>query len=426
MNQEPELEPEIIRLATIISKSTLSLTQHLAENGLPQPSFDTPLSQATTTEITTARTTAINACMDLLDHLQGPLTCMLPLYNGSSLQAISRYSIPTHVPLDGEISYEDLSSKCGIHVFELKQVIRFAIVFHRLFKEERKGFVSHSVGSRILVRDEIVRAGIGQFDEFYGCFARVYAMDLFKGHEPNETGFSLSHDTDESLFQYLRTRPTKAKQFSEAMKFYTGPIPAYSPDFLIRGYPWVDLPKGAVVVDLGGSDGHVGRLIKRANPKIRVVVQDLEGVIEEAKTESISHPQSGPLDAVSEVEFQPHDFFTPQPITADIYLFRWVLHDWPDEYVIQILRQLIPALKPGAKVVVNESLCPDSGSLPVAMERYIRYMDLMMLAINKSRLRDEGEWRGLFEMADGRFDGVRCWVTEGSALAVIEATWGAG
>lgn len=217
------------------------------------------------------------------------------------------------------------------------------------------------------------------------------------------------------------------------MKFYTGPIPAYSPNFLIKGYPWDTLPAGSVVVDLGGADGHVGRMIADANPEVTVIVQDLDSVVEEAEVEAEieveagtgSQPgnRSGEVGRKSRVQFLAHDFFTPQPISADVYLFRWVLHDWSDEYVVRILRQLVPVLKKGARVVVNESLCPESGSLPIAMERYIRYMDMMMLAFTKSRLRDEGEWRGLFSQADGRFGGVRCWTPEGAALAIIEATW---
>ncbi|OJJ07029.1 hypothetical protein ASPVEDRAFT_88295 [Aspergillus versicolor CBS 583.65] len=417
-----EKEAEVISLAKTITQSTESLCRLLTEHGLPMPSLDTtPQSifspQASTAEITTAKTKAINACMELLDRLQGPLTCMLPLYNGSALQTISRYKIYTHVPTTGSISYEDLSSKCGIHVFELKQVIRFAIVFHRLFTEEKKGFVAHSAGSRILAQDGIVQAGIGQFDEFYPAFARtVDAIDQFDGHEPNETGFSLAHNTNQDLFSYLRSHPAKSKQFTEAMKFYTGPIPAYSPNFLIKGYPWDTLPTGSVVVDLGGADGHVGQMIADANPGLCVIVQDLDTVVE---AKAGPHP----VNKRGQVEFLAHDFFTPQPITADVYLFRWVLHDWSDEYVVRILRQLVPALKKGARVVVNESLCPESGSLPLAMERYIRYMDMMMLAFTKSRLRDEEEWRGLFAQADGRFGGVKCWTPEGAALAIIEATW---
>lgn len=193
-----EQEAEAVSLANTITQSTETLCRLLAEHGLPMPSIDTTprttSPSGNTPEIATAKAKAINACMELLDRLQGPLTCMLPLvsphqvptpgnqltnsawgkkYNGSALQTISRYKIYTHVPTTGAISYEDLSSKCDIHVFELKQVIRFAIVFHRLFTEETKGLVAHSAGSRILAQDEIVQAGIGQFDEFYPAFARV-------------------------------------------------------------------------------------------------------------------------------------------------------------------------------------------------------------------------------------------------------------
>lgn len=60
-----------------------------------------------------------------------------------------------------------------MHVFELKQIVRFAIVHHRLFAEERKGFVSHSSNSWVLAQDAITQAGVGQFDEFNGSFVRV-------------------------------------------------------------------------------------------------------------------------------------------------------------------------------------------------------------------------------------------------------------
>lgn len=200
------------------------------------------------------------------------------------------------------------------------------------------------------------------------------------------------------------------------MKFYTGPIPACSPDSLIIGYPWASLPDGAVVVDIGGSDGHVGRLISQANQNIQVIVQDLPFVVEEAQASGIN-------DGQERVELKAHDFFTPQTVVADVYLYRWVMHDWPDKYVVQILRQLVPVLKKGAKVVVNESLCPDPGVLPLAMERYIRYLDLMMLSIHNSRLRDEEEWQGLFQEADPRFGTVKCWTVPNAALSIIESVW---
>ena len=206
------------------------------------------------------------------------------------------------------------------------------------------------------------------------------------------------------------------------MTYYQAPTPAISPKFLASGYPWHELPPKAIVVDLGGNNGHVAKLIAAANPKIQVVVQDLPEVVKQVES-----AEPAPNDAPNEnvglpIKFQGHNFFEPQTLEADVYLMRWILHDWPDHYVVRILRQLVPALKKGAKVVVNESLCPDSMSMPLSMERYIRWMDMIMLSLNNSRLRDEDEWQGLFQEADLRFGAVRCWTPQGSALA-IEVTW---
>ena len=148
------------------------------------------------------------------------------------------------------------------------------------------------------------------------------------------------------------------------MKFYTNAVPGNSERYLVEGYPWTALGK-ANVVDVGGSDGHVSISLARANPDLRFIVQDRSEMIESAC-------RNGPSDCVDQVKFQAHDFFTPQPVSAEVYLFRWIFHDWPDKYVIKILQQLTPALKPGAKIVVNESMCPEPGSMPLSMERTVR------------------------------------------------------
>lgn len=59
----------------------------------------------------------------------------------------------------------------------------------------------------------------------------------------------------------------------------------------------------------------------------------------------------------SNVSFMAHDFFVPQSVTgADAYLFRWILHNWSDKYCVRILRALVPALKPGARIILNEHI----------------------------------------------------------------------
>jgi hypothetical protein len=168
------------------------------------------------------------------------------------------------------------------------------------------------------------------------------------------------------MFEFLRTEPLKADRFSKAMRFYSAGVPGYSESYLVKGYDWNSLGAG-VVVDVGGADGHVSRALSKAYPRLNMVVEDLPEVVAAAE-------QAWPT---SRVQYQAHDFFSTQPVVAaDVYLFRWVFHDWPDHYVVRILRAQVPALRKGSRILVNESLSPPTGSLPLTLERtiwYVRY-----------------------------------------------------
>lgn len=61
----------------------------------------------------------------------------------------------------------------------------------------------------------------------------------------------------------------------------------------------------------------------------------------------------------SRITFEEQDFFKRQPTTADIYIFRHILHDWSDADCLRILRALVPALKDGAKVLISEAVVPE-------------------------------------------------------------------
>jgi hypothetical protein len=76
-----------------------------------------------------------------------------------------------------------------------------------------------------------------------------------------------------------------------------------------------------------------------------------------------SAPSRCPPELLSRIEFQAHDFYTPQPVKgADVYFFRWICHNQSDKYGVKMMKQLIPALKPGAKIVINDNCLPKPGS----------------------------------------------------------------
>ena len=140
-----------------------------------------------------------------------------------------------------------------------------------------------------------------------------------------------------------------------------------SPSHLATGYPWSDIPPNSTVIDVGGSEGHVSVAIAQRHQHLKFVVQDLPEVIETAKL-----PNDVDAGVRERVRFEVHDFLTDQRTQGEVFLLRWILHDWPDQYVVRILRHLRPALRPGNKIIVNDQLMPEPGHVGPIVERQIR------------------------------------------------------
>ena len=155
------------------------------------------------------------------------------------------------------------------------------------------------------------------------------------------------------------------------MKSFTS-NPGQSPTHLATGYPWSDIPSNSTIIDIGGSEGHVSLAIAQRHSHLSFVVQDLPEVIEAATL-----PGDVDEGVKGRVRFEVHDFLTDQTTRGEVFLLRWILHDWPDQYVVRILRHLRPALRPGNKILVNDLLMPEPGSVATVVERQIRCVSLL-------------------------------------------------
>ena len=205
----------ILELATQILHATAKVNDYLISLDLPQPSFgiDGPTTLSLESpEAEEARMNAIAASVELGDLLQGPVSCLRPAINASSLEAIYRWNIPSKVPLNGsEISFTALAKECDMYEPNLRRILRYAILYHRVFQEPRAGFVTHSAASLLLAKDPAMFDALGlMFDESWQAFARVSpncfssprfqadgicflktqtcdALQTLDGQEPNET-----------------------------------------------------------------------------------------------------------------------------------------------------------------------------------------------------------------------------------------------
>ncbi|XXG93998.1 hypothetical protein Hte_000249 [Hypoxylon texense] len=101
-----------------------------------------------------------------------------------------------------------------------------------------------------------------------------------------------------------------------------------------------------------------------------------------------------PADVGERVRYMTHDFFTEQP---------------SDKYAVRMLQALVPALKPGARVVLNDVVVPSPENMPPGSALGVRSGDLSMTTLLNAGDREMADWARLFEAAgpEFRFDGGR-------------------
>jgi SAM-dependent methyltransferase len=180
------------------------------------------------------------------------------------------------------------------------------------------------------------------------------------------------------MFDFFEDNPERMSRFKDAMSFLQT-FPGLEPSYAVKSYDWASLGK-ATVVDVGGSHGLVCIALAKEFPNLQFVVQDLPKVVEDARTKS-------PAELSHRVTFQAHDFFQEQPVkNAEIYYFRWILHDWSDKYCVKILQALIPALKPGARLLFSERCFEAPCTLPLRAERWNRYVPYRIVILTSYRL----------------------------------------
>ncbi|CZR64269.1 related to sterigmatocystin 7-O-methyltransferase precursor [Phialocephala subalpina] len=417
----------LTELANAISENTKIITDYLASKNLSAPSLDAdglvelPISPADK-DAWTARSKLVAATKELQVLTVGPKESLRHLawdcVNNLSLRAIYHFDIAKAVPLSGDISHSDLAKITKVDPTNLRRLIRHAIT-NFIFREPRPGYVAHTSSSRLLAEDAQLQAWVGFFSEdLQGPVAKtVDAMDKWpESQEPRNTGFQVANNTEDNFFEWFAKNPDRLGRYGTAMAANAA-SEGYNVKHVVEGYAWDSLGE-AIVVDLGGSQGHVSVAIAEKYPNLKFVVQELPSMRPPYVTGTLVTPQ-----LESRVTLTTHDFFTPQPVTADIYYFRWIFHNWSDSYAIKILQSLVPALKPGARVLINDGILPEPGTVGGMEEKSIRTMDLLQFVTCNGREREVQDWKDLFRQADERFQFSKAWKPEKSHMWLIEAAW---
>jgi len=144
------------------------------------------------------------------------------------------------------------------------------------------------------------------------------------------------------------------------------------------------------------------------NPAPSGIVLDLPNIAEIAKGAAAEVGLERRVTSVG------GDFFEAVP-AADLYLLRYILHDWDDAACIRILRNCRRAMLPGGRVAVIEQVLGDIGQPGPAP-----LMDLNMMVMLGGRERSETEYGQLFAAAGLRL--ATTIETNTPMATIIEAT----
>lgn len=79
-----------------------------------------------------------------------------------------------------------------------------------------------------------------------------------------------------------------------------------------------------------------------------------------------------------------------------------IIHDWPDEEALEIIRSLVPAMKRGySKLLINEFVLADAGA-----PWMLTSLDLALMTVLSARERTAAEFKTLIEGAGLKITGI--------------------
>jgi hypothetical protein len=189
------------------------------------------------------------------------------------------------------------------------------------------------------------------------------------------------------LFQFFAQHPEVAQVFDQAMS----DLSSLDSPAVADAYSFSEIHS---IVDVAGGHGRLLATIMARNPQLKGTLYEMPHVVEGAR--------NGPLKPVMDrCTFSSGDMFSSVPAGADAYLMKHIIHDWPDDVCIKILKACRKGVNPGGKLlVVDHVIQPGNDFHPG------KFLDLQMLIFPGGCERTEKQFRELFTAAGWKLSRV--------------------
>jgi O-methyltransferase domain/Dimerisation domain len=297
---------------------------------------------------------------------------------------------------DGPLTIDELAERVNADGDALRRLLR-ALIGRGVFRQRRDGrFELNSLADSLRSNASV---SMNSAARFHGSQEQRERWTLLA--DSVRTGTSVVPGLrGKSSFEYFAENPELSELFNQTMTSVSQMTDAT----VVAAYDFSVYP---TIVDVGGGHGPLLAAILASAPASRGVLYDLPRVVADA-------PGVLRKQAVAErVSIVEGSFFDSVPGGGDAYLLKNVIHDWPDETALHILRNVRAAASPAATVLLVEFVIPrHNRDFPG------KWVDLEMLLNLGARERTEADYRDLLGEAGLSLTRI---VQTASPLSVIEA-----
>lgn len=306
-----------------------------------------------------------------------------------SISVAAKLYIADHLH-EGARAVAELAELTGTHEPSLYRLMR-ALTSVGVFKKETDGCYSNSVLSEFLRSDhpESFRAASHMICDHEHWRAHGNLL-----HSVRTGEIAFEHTFGMPVFPYYAANHEAAKVFDDAMTSFSKSIA----NAVVQVY---DFSAASTIADIGGGHGLLLETVLSAAPEAKGILFDQPQVIEGAQVSERVETISG-------------DFFSSIPVAADVYLLKFIIHDWNDEQSDAILNNLAASARPGAKVLLVESVVEEDDAIPSMS----KVMDLNMLAMTGGKERTATEYDALLKKAGFKLTRV---IPTPSPMQIVEA-----
>jgi hypothetical protein len=235
--------------------------------------------------------------------------------------------------------------------------------------------------------------------------ASFHGRETYKGlgellHTVRTGGAAWDHAYGLSLWEYLRANPDRARTYDDTMSAF------YNSELLVIAEAY-GFSQFRSIVDIGGGNGSVLATILRRYTGMTGVLFDQPDVVTRAE---------GAFRADESLRgryrLEGGNCFDRVPTGSELYMLRYVIHDWDDQSAAQILRTCRTAMSKDSRLLLIERILGDHNRDAVTA-----WMDISMMMFG-GKERTVAEYEALLAGAGLAVTRV---ITTPSCVSIIES-----